>query len=170
MKAYRSIAPVVILSVSCLSVSDLHAASAPNQLTERDLQIAFAQAQAAWGVTINGPVSLELVPLNRCPISANITRTPRVAEEQQFDIHATSEGRELPVTHKWVIRINSSCNWLYLDLSGVMQHEVGHILIGPDYHSKNKHSVMYSVLKRGRKQIIQPEDRKLAGYSPVRTQ
>ena len=165
MRTYRSIAVAVIFAVSCL-----RAASAPDQLTERDLQIAFAQAQDAWGITISAPVSLELVPLNRCPISANITRTPRVAEEQQFDIHAASDGREVPVTHTWVIRINSLCNWSSLDLSAIMQHEVGHILIGADYHSKNKHSVMYSVVKRGRKQIIQPEDRKLAAHAPVQTQ
>jgi hypothetical protein len=151
----------VIVSVYCLS-----AANAQNQLTEHDLQIAFAQAQAAWGVTINDPVSLELAPLNPCRLSANLSRAPRIAEVQPMDIHATSDDGELPVTREWVIRINSLCNWLYFDLSQAMQHEVGHILIGPDYHSKNKHSVMYMMLKRGREQIIQPEDRKLAGYAP----
>jgi hypothetical protein len=168
--ALRAFFPVfLVIGSALIFIPRLLAADAPGQVTQQDLQGAFEDAQRAWGVKIPDLVKIEFVPLNNCSLGGIVPRTPHVSEVQRYDMMQTEPGirrdfasREHSVAHYWVIRINSSCDWRHLDLDGSMQHEVGHILIGTDFHSKDRNSVMYWVVRGDRKQRITPEDRELA--------
>jgi hypothetical protein len=58
-------------------------------------------------------------------------------------------GSEQPIVYTYSIELNPSCDWNQRLLEQVMTHEYGHILIGAQYHSGNKHSIMYPYIPFG---------------------
>ena len=126
--------------------------------TTEELESALANAKLEWRADLPELVEFRLEPLNAC----DLKQARIVAVTQPYDVITTlvyDDGSAPAVskTRIWIIRINSSCDWSRLDIRNVVIHEVGHILIGPDYHSADKRSVM-SFLVNG-KQAILPEDR-----------
>jgi hypothetical protein len=127
--------------------------------TQTELDAALANARAQWNAEGSEFIEFRLDPLNSC----NLNEVHDIALTQSFDTVTTLSFDDAPpeVSHKlvWVIRINSNCDWSRLNLKNTVTHELGHILISPMYHSKNKKSVMFPLVQGA--QSILPEDRAL---------
>lgn len=113
--------------------------------TSEAMTEALTLAQNQWGYTLkDAAIQFRLEPLNACPLEVDHD----IATTQLLDYQTTTrfEGDAPPVVshaYTYVIRINSACDWSKLDLIATVEHEYGHILIGPDYHSKDPHSIMF---------------------------
>jgi hypothetical protein len=122
------------------------------------LNSALAAAREAWGQSIAEPVEFRFDPLNSCAMRAS----HQIAVTQILDTWTTLtvEGEAPVTTHqfRYIIRLNANCNWNKLDLSATITHEYGHILIGTDYHSQDKHSIMNWLV--GGAQTITDADRR----------
>jgi hypothetical protein len=145
------------VSLTLASLALLQAATLP---TPSELADALAESRQAWHAESSDAIEFRLDPLNSCVLKDN----PTIAITQSFDIVTTvsfDDGTEPVTSHQktWVIRINSSCDWSKLNLRNTVTHELGHILIGPNWHSRNPHSVMYWIVQGN--QSILPEDREM---------
>lgn len=146
------IASILILAAFAPSI---HAATLP---TLDDLTSALANAVQEWKSSGSETIEFRFDALNSCELKEN----PTIAQTQPYDTVTTmsfDDGSEPVVSHKmvWLIRINSNCDWSRLNLRNTIMHELGHILVSPNYHSTNKASIMYWVV-RGNQSIL-PEDR-----------
>jgi predicted Zn-dependent protease len=123
------------------------------------MQSALDFARRAWGVDAGEAISLTLEPLAVCTASDR----HEIALTQVTDITTTmvfDDGSPSTVTHRftYIIRINANCDWSKLHLIAAMTHEMGHVLLGAAYHSRDKRSIMYPEV-RDRGQSIMPADR-----------
>jgi hypothetical protein len=131
-------------------------------LTQRDLDSSLEAARTAWAVEVTSPIEVRLDPLNACVIYGGGV-PPRTAIIEVHDFHEflifdDGSRADAGTTYRYVIKVNSNCNWSdpSLSLQLTMLHELGHILIGAAYHSANPKSLMYPVVKPG--QQILPDD------------
>ncbi len=136
--------------------------------TDSDLAEYLAGAVATWGVDAAGPVRFVLDPMNPCDLHTR----PQVATMQWLDVQTTLTFDDAPavLTHRltYVIHINSNCPWTPAWLRQVVLHEYGHVLLGGDWHSRNKSSIMFYVVEqKPGKQTITPEDRKGIPHAPT---
>lgn len=147
-----------------LAVSSAYAAKAPAIPVpfippSNELQSALANARTLWGMEGAEFIEFRLDPLNSC----DANQVHEIAITQSFDTVTTLSFDDAApeVSHKlvWIIRLNSNCDWSKLNLQNTITHELGHIIISPMYHSKNKKSVMYPIVQGA--QSILPEDRAL---------
>lgn len=114
-------------------------------------------AIALWGFQVTEPIEFRWEPLNAC----NLRETPTVALTQVIDTQTTmhfDDGTSVVTEHaySYLIRLNSNCDWSKIPMDHVIAHEYGHILLGADYHSANKHSIMYPVVNAT--QDVMPSD------------
>jgi hypothetical protein len=146
------------LTIASLALASLALLQAATQPTPTDLSEALTEAWMSWGVQSNQTIQLRLDPLNSCVL----TEIPTIAQTQSLDTVTTmrfDDGSEPEVSHHvvWVIRINSNCNWSKLNLINTITHELGHILISPNFHSKNEKSIMFWIVRKN--QSVLPEDK-----------
>lgn len=144
-----------VIGISLMIATYAQAATLP---TPSDLSSALTEARIAWGVQSNETIQFRLDPLNPCTLKDN----PIIAQTQSLDTVTTmtfDDGTAPEVSHNlvWVIRINSNCDWSKLNLRNTITHELGHILISPNFHSANRRSIMYWIVSGDQK--ITPEDR-----------
>lgn len=145
-----------LLILFCLG---LHAAATPDPAALAD---ALSAATTLWGITVTDPIEFRVEPMGGCHLGPG--EFPQIATTETLDSVMTMRFDEGPpiVSHhfRFIIRINSACDWGRLSLVGTVSHEYGHILIGGNgWHSKDKHSVMYPIVMVG--QRITSEDRKM---------
>jgi hypothetical protein len=113
---------------------------------------------AGLGCSTNETIQFRLEPLNSCALKEN----PAIAVTQSLDSVTTmtfDDGSEPEISHQvvWVIRINSNCDWSKLNLSNTITHELGHILISPNFHSQNVKSIMFWIVRNN--QSVLAEDK-----------
>jgi hypothetical protein len=128
-----------------------------------ELEAALSSARAEWHVDLPPNILVEADLLNSCDLKT----IPQIAkmEDRWTETSVVYDGAEEPTvqkTHIYVIKVNSGCDWSNrsLSLRNAVIHEVGHILLGYQYHSQNKRSIMYYVVRASGQQIL-PEDRNL---------
>jgi hypothetical protein len=151
-----------ITSLALASLASLALMEAATLPTPTDLAEALREAWRSWGVQSNETIQFRLEPLNSCVLK----ETPTVAVTQSLDSVTTiafDDGSEPEVSHHvvWVIRINSNCNWSKLNLSNTITHELGHILISPNFHSQNEKSIMFWIVRNN--QSVLAEDKAMLG-------
>lgn len=147
-----------MLKITILTLLLTAATQAATIPTSGEIAAALASAKQEWRAELPDAVEFRLEPLNPC----NLRDYPRIAQTQPLDTITTltfDDGAEPSVSHRvlWIIRLNSNCDWSRLNLRKTVIHEIGHILIGAAYHSKNRRSVMYWVVA-GNQEIL-AEDR-----------
>lgn len=114
-------------------------------LNPADFPAYIEAARIAWGVDVTDPVVIRVDALNPCKLSEK----PHIAELQWIDTITTmtfdDPDVKPEVSHQmtYVIRINGNCNWDKLNIAQTILHEYGHIVISPEYHSQDKHSIMF---------------------------
>ncbi len=127
--------------------------------TADDLEAALENARIAWQYDIPEPIEFRMDALNPC----DLHKVSNVAVTQVIDIATALHFPEGPdeVSHelRYIIRINSNCNWDRLPLQTVITHEYGHLLLGTEYHSSNPRSIMFYVVDKC--QAITAEERSL---------
>jgi hypothetical protein len=105
-------------------------------------------------------------PLNPCRADADQSAITHV---QTTTTTTTTSGNAAPPVvstfYTYAIRVNSNCKWSHGWLDKVVAHEYGHVLIGAEYHSKDKRSIMYWIVK-DRGQLITNEDRARVHVQP----
>jgi hypothetical protein len=148
---------LTITSLAIASLAVIQAASATLP-TPADMSAALMEAWMSWGVQSNETIQFRLEPLNSCVLKEN----PTIAATQSLDSVTTmsfDDGSEPEVSHHvvWVIRINSNCDWSKLNLSNTITHELGHILISPNFHSQNVKSIMFWIVRNN--QSVLAEDK-----------
>lgn len=138
------------LVMTCVSIFVL----AANVPSDDEIAAALASAREAWKATQEITVRSE--PLNNC----ELRDIPHIAEMQWEDVQTTvTFDGQSTVSHKltYVVLLNSNCDWSKLSLSQTMLHEVGHVVIGAEWHNPDRRSIMYYIVSG--KQVITPEDR-----------
>jgi hypothetical protein len=137
-----------------------------------DLEAALNSARETWGYTITEKIQIGMEPLNPCRADTEQSAITNVQTTTTITTTTTNgEPAAAPVArtaHSYTIRVNSNCRWSRQWLDNVVAHEYGHILIGPEYHSKDKKSIMYWIVK-DHGQFVTPDDRArvLAGSSGI---
>jgi hypothetical protein len=128
-----------------------------------ELEAALSSAKAEWHADLPPNILVEADWLNNC----DLRNVPQIAamEDRWTQTTVVYDGADEPTVeraHVYVIKINSGCDWSNrsLSLRNTVIHEVGHILLGYQYHSQNKRSIMYYVVRAGGQQIL-TEDRNL---------
>lgn len=121
------------------------------------IQVNLNAARAAWNVDESMHIIARTEPLNSCVLRD----IPHIAEMQWQDVQtyiSIGDG-STAVSHQltYVIRLNSNCDWSRVSLSQTILHEVGHVVIGADWHSSDRHSIMYYIV--GGRQSITDADR-----------
>lgn len=152
-----AIAAFLLITAAALSCR----AAAPS---DDELQALLRNAEDAWGHEADGPVSISAVPMNSCVMSiGRVTPDVSIMEWSDVLLDGKSTGKS------YSIRINSNCDWSKLPLATAVLHEYGHVVLGPGYHSRDRKSVMYPVIKARSGQDILAMDRKrlvLFGWLP----
>lgn len=127
----------------------------------QDMSNTLSVAKIAWGVELlpNQEIQFKFEPLNSCDIRVN----HELATTQMLDYVTTTrfDGDTPPIiTHRtvYVIRINSNCRWPTKRLENVVTHEYGHLLLGSEYHSLDKHSIMFKFVGDGSEQSVTKKD------------
>lgn len=130
--------------------------------TKAELEEKLSTAKMMWGTDVE--IGIEMKNLNSCPQGP--LQSARIADHQITTTETTltfDDGhRETSITKVLLIQINTACDWGKLDLLRTITHEVGHGLIGGDWHSKNPRSVMSMNVVKG--QYITAEDRERASH------
>jgi predicted Zn-dependent protease len=129
-----------------------------------EIQSALNAARIAWGTEAPAPIQLSVEALNDCRVTRGADAV--MATTQIFTEVTTETDLETGQSHQtsrpayYKIRVNSNCNWKSLSLQNILTHEYGHVLLGVDYHSTDKKSIMYPIVNLGPKSVT-GEDRKL---------
>lgn len=158
-----------MITFSCaLSLSTISPSAGPPSRAELDAAVVKAKLQ--WRVVfpqVVFPTDIRIVAehLNNC----DLRTIPRIAamEDRWVETTLFFEGADDPSvsrSHTYVIKINSACDWYgpSLSLQNAVTHEVGHILLGYEYHSADKRSIMYYIVRGGGQQILPNDRRRLA--------
>ncbi len=130
--------------------------------TDAEMREALRYAEGQWGLRVTSKIALDAVPLNDCNPArhdsyaiTSVTWSQTVLKDENGAVTSTSEPAA--DSYRYTIRINSACRWNPSLLGAVMTHELGHILIGAEYHSADSRSAMYWIT-RGHGQRVMPED------------
>lgn len=156
----------------------LAAALAPAQtkLTTADLTGALEFAHGVWNAEPDGVIELRLVPLNACGLDKHDLIAQTGVSWSETAIHFDSElpAEDAPAApqeapqrikaRRYIISVNSNCDWSKLNLDNVMLHEYGHVLLGVEaaWHSKNPKSIMFWIVS-GKQTILADDRAKLKG-------
>lgn len=136
----------------------LHAAAAPDPAALAD---ALSSAAILWGITVTDPIEFRVESLGACYLGPG--SLAQIATTETLDSVTTLRFDEGPpvLSHqfRFIIRLNSGCDWSRLHLQETVMHEYGHILIGGGWHSRDRRSVMYPVVMGG--QQITAGDRRM---------
>jgi hypothetical protein len=137
------------------------AAAAPDYAAELEA------ARVAWGVGVQWPVAIERGDLGGCNrLGANpslaIIRVEEIKSWMRFEGAPAVES----VSYKYRIVLNEACAFSPKLLQNTITHEYGHMLLGAAYHSGDKKSIMYPVVKDGRGQQVTQADYALAFTTP----
>lgn len=142
------------------SAAAVRAATITPGLAKRALE----QALIAWREDPNMPVDLRLENIGSCRINGEDNTATTQAIDTVTKIRYESEDpAEAPVivtnhAYSYIIRVNTSCDWGRIDIWKIMVHEVGHLILGGEYHSQDRHSIMFKVVYAGEGQIITDTD------------
>jgi Matrixin len=123
-----------------------------------DLDTALKSAERTWGYSVAEKIHVDMEPLNPCRATDHAAI---VNVQTTTTTTTTGEPAAPPVVstvYAYTIHVNSNCKWSQAWLDNVMAHEYGHVLIGAEYHSKDKRSIMYWIVK-DRGQFVTTEDR-----------
>lgn len=134
-----------ILTLVALAIPLLRAQSTP---TQEQIDAALDIAISTWGIAV--PVKVTLDAFGACPLIGHrdlaVTAFEGVDTTIKFDDGSGFDGgipEEKSSSARYVIKINSRCDWNKSPLVATMLHEMGHVLIGGDYHSADPKSIMY---------------------------
>ncbi len=136
--------------------------------TQAQLNEALTRAAAAWGVRVEFPIRIEMSDLNPCN---RLHNTPVVATIHVAETKTTMRAEDdsappvVSVGYAYAIQVNSSCKWDEGKLQAVVTHELGHVLLGAAYHSKDRHSLMFEIVDGA--QALQAEDLRLAAAARI---
>ncbi|HKD06548.1 MAG TPA: hypothetical protein VKB79_11665 [Bryobacteraceae bacterium] len=131
--------------------------------TATEMREALRYAEGQWGVRVTSEIALDLVSLNSCDRARHdnyaitlVTWSETVLKDENGGVVSVSPPTD--DSYRYTIRINSQCKWNPTLLGAVMRHELGHILIGAEYHSADPGSAMYWITKE-HGQRVTDEDR-----------
>ncbi len=162
------------LLATIIAAATMLAANQP--LTPAQLADSLTFAQNVWHGEADGAIELRLAPLNPCNLGKHdlIASTEVAWSESTIHFEGELPAEDAPAdTHettqtvrarRYIISINSNCDWSKLNLDNVMLHEYGHVLIGVEsaWHSKDPRSIMFwivngeqSILAGDRAKIVQ---------------
>jgi hypothetical protein len=151
----------LLILLSC--VAGLLPATESFAPTDAEMREALRYAEGQWGLRVTSGIALDAVPLNDCNKGrhdnyaiTSVTWSQTVLKDENGAVIGMSAPAD--DSYRYSIQINSACRWNPQLLGAVMTHELGHILIGAEYHSTDPRSAMYWTTKE-RGQKVMDDDR-----------